>query len=80
MKKLNFDAVNKLKKDRKSKLENTAFDRKPTPENKPSWNANARPFSINQKYNPEITNPNEKRFEWDKELKKRANYDGRMVI
>lgn len=40
-------------------LENTFFERKNTPENKPSWNAAAKTDSINKIYNPEIKNPNE---------------------
>ena len=46
---------------------------------RPIWNTNARPFSINKSFNPEIQNPNEKRFKWDHELKKRGLEQGRIV-
>jgi hypothetical protein len=40
-------------------LENTVFERKSTPENKPSWNVLAKPNSINKNFNPEVPVLNE---------------------
>jgi hypothetical protein len=43
-------------------LDHTLFERRRTPDNKLSWNAAAKPDSINKVYNPEVINLNEVSF------------------